>query len=297
LVSGSEPSQPALSFEFSANSGVIDHLQLDAGVVWPRLIGSGSAKSPDAAFPGAIKLAPAKPLTDAELLIPVISRTTEQAREPITWLVEVKDWDEALLADAFECLGLQSGSNMDAAALVGRLDRQLEQSTRRAFASVRKFRNRQAAIESIDTPLAGYVGSGVLLHNKRTAEIFSRLLQHDAVASVSCVLISGERHGKSWHGKIADAGALRTRSGAGIDDRTIRIAADRLWRSCYPVAAASSHLWAARTNSLGALGPEEAAGLHVCTSLLTASHVDRSRLAATPVARTSAGATAELLFG
>jgi hypothetical protein len=130
------------------------------------------------------------------------------------------------------------------------------------------------AITKLETPLTGYVGRGIVFHDKRSAGIFAALLRSEEVATASCVLVQTERRGKEWCAAIVDAGTIAGQYGGHTQSAELGIVARQLWRTNYPVAHPMADLWTARTSRVQAWADGSqatAGGSHLVTSLITAS--------------------------
>jgi len=112
----------------------------------------------------------------------------------------------------------------------------------------------------IQTNFVAYLGNGVILHDERCSQLLVSLMTDPTIATASCVLLRNERRGKSWSVGFAEGEQY----------------AARIWRSNYPLTNPVRHLWMTRTTYLTAWTRDcdaSAEGrLHVCTSLVTASH-------------------------
>ncbi len=244
---------------------------------WPRVRSNGHGRPGRISFPAAIARSTWRGLDDAQLFVP-ISRdmATTRDRDGITWLIEPRLWDRRFLSVAIRAAGLQKGANADALAFIGPGDADIEAVASEGFADrFETFGDVRSAVAASRSPLIGYLGKGVILHDNDVATVFSDLLNDPDVATASCVLISSEKRGKRWHAWIADGGVFRSPMRP-LARSEVGFAAQQLWRSNYPVEAPPSDLWVARTGQLAAwidgsqvLGSGE--GLHICTSLVTAS--------------------------
>jgi len=238
-------------------------------------------------------------LGDAELLIPVMEGLpSSDGREAITWIVYPGAWDDETLAQSLEALSLQLGSSDDRIAIVGSSGRTALGLAERFFASrVRLWPDAETAIRNAETPLSGYLGPGVLLHDGRTAQILASMLRDASVASAACVVVMAEKRGKGWQVAPADSGEIANGHS---------LLAQAIWRANFPVSRPPRDLWLARTTSVtmwfkidGAL--EKKDGAHVCTSFVAASYVGVRSEEQTPIrvprAREDASTRVEALYG
>ena len=278
--------------------------------MWPRLKPGVSGRLPDRFPAAAIRLPAASAVTDAELITPVSPAALKPGHAPrpsITWLIEASASKNAHLSQAIESLALQDGATADVLALVGRIDPTTRAIADEQFAGrARIFASMNAAAQNLETPLVGFIAGGVVLHDSLTADLFSSLLDNDQVATASCVLISVENRGRAWHASIAAAGALATAGGDALGEAESARVVQQMWRTHFPVAAPSADLWVTRSSwlqSWRAEGewPAEGEGLHMCTSLVTASYVGDHPAAepAMPIPKPSNNRSTkvEVLFG
>jgi hypothetical protein len=167
------------------------------------------------------------------------------------------------------------------------------------------FKTWAEAVCHLKTPLAGYIGSGVLLHDHRTADCFASMLTDERVATASCVIVSAEKRGGAIKTKVVDDGMMRDSQGARIRSFSSVGASTELWQRDYPVLRPSPRLWAARSSALQCWSDRSAydfpaGAVHLYTSVITASllkgggHTDRAP--AVPDA-TATAATVEWLVG
>lgn len=310
IVATSDPAQPATLVQLPpTDSAALRASASDLVVPWPRFIPGVDGHSPASRDVAAVRLADQRLPTEAELLVPYMATGLESSceTESITWLVYPSEWPEEALAMSLQALARQDYSELAQLRLVGSAAPKFLALARGFLGErVQAIRESAAARRDFSTPLAGYLGPGLILHDKRTSSVLAPMLRDASVVSASCVLISSERRGKGWNTTVADpgsiAGVLQSPSPTGHRDATF----ERLWRSTYPVLAPPRDLWIVRSASLaqwaGRIGPlAEAEGAHVCTSLVTASYVaERSaaepRLRLPPAAETRS-ARIEAVFG
>jgi hypothetical protein len=171
---------------------------------------------------------------------------------------------------------------------------------------VRIFSDIPAAIEGIHTPLAGYVGGQIILHDRRTSQVLAGLLDDTSVVSASCVIVSTEKRGKTWHVSVVDPGEFSDLEGERLPLVDRCRDAQYLWRTTYPVLRPPRDLWLAKTSSVagwlqraGPLRPHE--GMQLCTSLVTASFVGEREAGEAhlrpPAASEERAVRAQVLFG
>ncbi|HET8750086.1 MAG TPA: hypothetical protein VFM42_05025 [Sphingomicrobium sp.] len=301
LIAHPDPSEPALLVQLP--SGAPPGLASGApgyAAAWPCLSGSSPAC---AGQPGAIRLAASRELTDAELLMPTMSDPVPPASEQasITWLVEAIGSSGGEMADRAKALSMQPKVFTHVLAFIGKADPEAGKALVRLFdGGFRCCANVADAVRSAETDFIGYLGRGVVLHDPRTCSALASMLQDSAVASASCVLVDAEVHGKAWHVSIAQAGRTITegRHCAAND-------VQQFWRSSYAVERPPRDLWLARTEAarewFGRTPPTHLErGIHLCTSLVTASVSSQLRpdpIAVPPSAPRDRVTRIEALFG
>jgi hypothetical protein len=305
LITGTDPSQPAACIDLPGE--MPEHILIENAVRWPQLKRIGTAPLPASFPPGAVLRQSARSLTDAELFIPVTKGEPTggaSGRPAISWLIETTGCAAQDLRRTLETLALQNGGSADSIIFIGPIARNILAGTRNWFATVKRFPSLSGAVASIETPLAGVIASGILLHNDRTADLFSELLESDAVATASCALISAP-HG-SWHVSIADLGDIQAADGSRLGRSERAHAAEHLWRCNYPVATPSRQLWVAQSGrvagwSADASRSDVTVGMHLCTALVTASCVATKKppfgQSFVPQAQQDQVTKVELLFG
>jgi hypothetical protein len=279
LVAGREPTMPVSLIEVPPQTGaLLEEIGVNGVGGWPRLV-VGQGSLPITFPPAAIRVRRGDRLSDAELLVPMADLPIESTPRPaITWLIEASGSHERELYLGIQSLMMQSGGDHDALAIVGSPDRATLSMAQQRFAGgVADFSHVEAAIASIDTPLTGFMGHGIILHDPRAAGVLSRLLDHGSVATASCVLIRGEKAGRTWHAAAAEVGVTEK-----IDSRlkncTDQVLVEHLWASTYPVAAPPRDLWLTRSSNVRgwieeSWSGETVDGFHLCSFMVTASHV------------------------
>jgi hypothetical protein len=281
LISGPDPSQGATLLDPPAGlADVLDQLAPHHPSAWPRLVPGRSGQLPDEFPTAGIRRSRRTSLTDAELFTPEVrQRLPAQAvlRRPITWLIETAGWRKDQLVSVLHTVALQHGGDADRICFVGPVERDIVAAANHQFAGVMAVRALAAAVSALETPLAGYLGERILLHDNRTADVLAKLLESDAVATASCVLLSVERGGIAWHPSIADTGQLEGDDALQPAEATQR--AEQIWQNIYPVAAPTKDLWMARSDCLGRWLDDPPVrtieGFHICSSLVTASYLGK----------------------
>ncbi len=289
LVAAAEPSRPALAIEFPRRDlPAVDALPGSPAARLPRIRTAGIAALP-ASFPaGAIATGLRTPLSDVSLFVPLAALDGyEKARADVTWIVDASGWPEGGLAQAVHALSLQAGGKEDCISFLGTPDPIAQfAATGRFPGRASSFDDVEAAIGAAQTPLAGFVGCGVLLHDNRTAAVLSALLEAPAVATASCAVLSVKQQaGGGGHPTIADGGHFDTAPGETLRRDQRHSAAAFLWGSHYPVSAPGRYVWLARKPTLTGWtkgGQRRTDELHICSSEVTASHVGSNSPAKVP---------------
>jgi hypothetical protein len=278
LIADADPAQPVTFVELPSTSALV--LQEDAPnrpPAWPRFEGASEMGAAECIAACAIRVPRRTMPGDSELLVPVAQPTLPlpEGSPPISWLIFAEDWDQESLAQGLQALSLQDAPVV---AFVGDVQQSINALAHSLFnGRVGAFADVSAAVAGIKTPLIGYLGAQVILHDQRTSKILSSLLNDSAVVSASCVLVSAEKRGKGWHVSVADPGAFCGRNGEehSLTDRCHH--AQLFWWSTYPALRPPRDLWVARSTSVAGwlqrAGPLRAhEGLQLCTSLVTASY-------------------------
>lgn len=307
IVAEADVSQPATLFELPSTASAPFQASVP-GVrsAWPRLV--GTLPKTDCRFVGAIRRGRTRDLNDAEMLVPVSGPELvgSHAPEPITWLIWPEDWDDDALGQAIEALSLSSGADLLRIALVGNFGPAIPDLADRLLPGrTRSYERGELAADDAQTPLVGYLGSGVILHDKRCPALLSSLMRHAGVATASCAIVSTEVRGKTFQTSVIDAGKLAAPSMNAATIQVGEVEAGRLWRTVYPVARPPRDLWIARSSSLrewvrSSGKPQETGGQHLCTSLVTASVLPKEGHRATrirPPALKDRALRSEALFG
>ena len=291
LAAGHEPAMPVSLVAFPRDlTALLGDLAGQGGAPWPRLVAEKSSIPLDFP-PAAIRAHGDSGPSDAELLVPLADPALPSAtrrREAITWVVEASGWHEGDLFLALHSLGTQAGADHDALAIVGQVDgATLSMAHERFDGRAAAFRDFKAAAYGIGTPLAAFVGPGTMLHDPRAALELSRLLDHESVETASCVLIRGEKPGRSWHAAGLDLGEMAGKTVGANDDHGHALIG-QLWRSIYPVASPARDLWLARAANvrawIGERTGKTTGGYHLCSFMVTASNVGSERPAGRSIA-------------
>jgi hypothetical protein len=301
LLEGVGTDVPAIVVEMPAEAApLLDRLTPAHHAKWPRLDGSAQ----DRGAPQVIRRSAQNPLRDAELFTPLSGPALEATfgqRRGITWVVDASGESSASLVQTLRTLTLQNGADEDCVSLLGKTDRGTVALATQMFAGrLSEAGTLDDVVARVGTPIIGFVANGVMLHDRRTASLFSLLLEPEGVCTASCVMISSERRGKDWHAWIADAETIEDATGETLAPGDAAGVASQLWRSNYPVAVPSNVLWVARKEQvadwLGAADTTEDTGLHICTSMVTASLVDDPRPVAFAPPSSDRGIRAKLIY-
>lgn len=272
LLTNSDPAQPTTLVRMVA-SQALDQSALSSAQAWPSFsLADGGASV------AAIRM-PIRPPNDTELLMPIGPDVLPHAPNgrSITWLIFVEDWGDEALAEAVQALSLQASIEPPTILIEGEPTASIQLALDRYFPGQHSSTVDVAtAVENIQTPLVGYLGNEVILHDARTAHVLSNMLDDVAVATASCALVVTERSGKSWKSTIVDAGVVGALDGSLRPRAEPSFNARALWRSTFPTALPPRGLWVARTPAVigwlqraGPLSAQE--GIHACTTMITAS--------------------------
>ncbi|HEY8592005.1 MAG TPA: hypothetical protein VIL42_03965 [Sphingomicrobium sp.] len=227
-------------------------------------------------------------LNDAQLLAPVSPPLLRPSGsdQAISWIVAPEAWDEQCLLESLEALALQQGGPASL-VLVGSSPPEVDRLAGRLFPErVTRCVAAEDAAQAITTPLAGYMGPNVLLHDSCTAALMAGLLDSGA-SSASVPLLRIGKPGNPDAVALADAGHVPARSGPATGSLPLEL----LWRAHWPVAAPPRDLWLAPTDIIKAWSSGEPAlppSTHICSAVVTASYNgdrrDSPPLIAPPVA-------------
>jgi hypothetical protein len=281
IIAGDDPAQPSTLLDLPPTSAQSTIASTNGHPSpWPHICG-GETEPAERLQVAAIRHLRRPLPNDSELLLPIApgALNVRENDRPITWLVFPEDWDEAALRRSLEALALQRSSKPIMLALVGDVQSTIASVANEIFGSRVTFGpDVTAALDGVKTPLVGYLGAHVVLHDSRTCRILSALLENSTVVSAACVLVATEKHGKGWQISVADPGALAGMNESdGPHPRHCK-EAELFWRATYAALRPPRDLWIARSNiarrwlqRAGPMGPNE--GFHVCTSLVTASYI------------------------
>jgi hypothetical protein len=283
-IATGDPAQPATLIHLPTRTPALENKIEGFPPVWVRTLRTepGKKLAPTEDIRIAAIRRRTKPLpSDSELLIPVASSALQPGEKdrPITWLLFPEDWGEEEFEQGLQALALQDVRNPLAVALVGEVQASASRAASRMFGDrVSLFEDVAMALESVATPLVGYLGAHVILHNGRTSRLLAAMLDDAAVVSASCVLVSVERRGKGWHVAVADAGSLSSFDGVSDPRPDDCHTAQLIWRTTYPTLRPPRNLWVSKTSTVrgwleraGPLKSDE--GIQACTSLVTASYL------------------------
>jgi hypothetical protein len=308
-IVGAEPSQPATLIEVPLSAPAALAARANGYcAAWPHYVPAGSVRFPAISAPGAIRIPNGRAMADAELLTPAMGSALafpDKDAGALTWLLFPQEWRPEDLPRSLQALAIQTGAADHKVIIVGETGEAAQ-----ALAG-ELFGNRLIAVPEgenvaphLTTPFVSYLGSGVILHDGRSAAFLTHLLDDPSIASAACALVSAERHGKSWHVSVTDAGHIPAASGSSARDSGE--VAQLLWRTNFPVRTPPRDLWVARSSSarkwLGSRPPQRlATGSHVCTTLITASYLgtrsDEAGEVRVPPAPDGSAIKATALFG
>lgn len=278
IVSNKEASQFAVLTP-AAGHPVVDILQQPIPFPVLQRVESSGLDSAGAPF-FALRQPPSRPLTEQELLVPIaaphIYITTNQVSS--TWIISANDWRDSDLLPAIETLAAQSNTE-PCLALIGSVSDDISDVAKHCF------RNRLAlaptigdAVRGIDTAYVGYLGPGVLLHDRRTTAVLAQLLEETAGASASAVIVTVKEHGNRWIVQPTNGGSFRDSKSGELT--TLDQSTAFFWRSAWPVGLPPQDLWMTRPDILSQwlrAEPDETRGQHWCSALVTASYVSAPR--------------------
>jgi hypothetical protein len=309
LIGGADSSQPVNLIELPRDMADTLEPSLNGAAPLPHLV-AGVRHLPKIFPVAGIRQSAGKRLAHSDLLYPsAIGDLTLRSdqRQPISWLINPLDWEAGDLELALHALVLQQHASRDVLIFTRPCKGSLLSSARHAFGRrVRTFARMSAAARAVDTPLAGFIGPGVLLHDNRSASLFSSLLSDEAVTTVTSVLIAAEGRAKSLHVSVVEGGAMIMPDGQLRARSESALIAEQMWRAAYPVAAPSSELWATRSSLLASWmnrgkALDTAPGIHLCTSQITASRIAIGQQSEPPTfipgARSECVTKAKVLFG
>ena len=239
----------------------------------------------------AIRQPPKRPATEAELLAPSGVRGPAEAvgAQSISWLIWPGRWAGPELGQSLEALAEQLAATQWI-IFVGEPAPEVADVAGRLFGGrVRWAADAAAASALIDTSLVGYLGAGVILHDRRSVERLSQLVDEPNAASATALVLFAERRGK---------GALVVPAeGNHLPDARLFPAA------ILPLAAPPRDLWVARAELARKwlAGDIEAPGHHLCSTSVSVSRLSRAASADPPLrlprSERERAITAELVIG
>jgi hypothetical protein len=230
----------------------------------PALSLSGRAgRLPNEALLLAIRMPVRRAFDEAELLVPRLLRDeeTELDRPSITWLLWPARWSKPELMQSLEALAKQT-CGASAVIFIGQPCEATARVTEQLFVSVRVASTSREATKLIQTSLAGQIGSGIVLHDRRTVSLLVEALDADTI-TVTAPVVSAKKRGK---------GSLVVPD----DDGTA--VAHLLPGALIPIAEPPRDFWIARAEMVRELYEPATAvvGRHLCST-----HVSVSRLSGT----------------
>ena len=205
----------------------------------------------------AIRLSPRRPADDAELLVP--NPSIPDARAPgetsITWLLWPDQWRERELLQSLEALA-QQVTGLPEVIFVGQGLKTDTALTEQLFGiRVRIASTAAKASEMIDTSLTGYLGPGIILHDRRTVLLLTAAMEEPDIVTATALVVSAEKRGKGSLVVPADGRATAV--------------ARFLPLTVVPIAEPPDEFWIGRTEVVRDwIGQPEAeqAGRHVCST-------------------------------
>jgi hypothetical protein len=297
VLSGEDPAVPALLLSLPTKAA----RSRSSGFAPPYPCLEGA----DADCIVAIRLTGGRPLADAQMLVPVAppQLEIEGTREPVTWLVATSPDREQEALQCVEAIAAQSGTGAISIVFVGPASSLTESLARRLMKGrVQVAAGFKQAARAVQTPLVGYIGSGVIMHDSRTTGFLCKALADDALATASVLLVTAENRGKQPVVAAVDAGEILLNPP--VRRQQMQQIASLLWRSAWPVAVPPRDLWLTRTATLmGWLSRSASFTLeqtHLCSYQLSASYSARPARKEpefTPPRSQSSAMHGELLFG
>jgi hypothetical protein len=223
----------------------------------------------------ALRMPSRRPLSDAELLMPIAPADGELTdTPPISWLLWPKLWAEKELLQSLVSLAAQDIDSLNRLIFVeSPAPAAVEALAARLFGGrVRTTATLEQATSLAATPLVGYLGPGVVLHDRRTAAVLATLLEAPENVSASAVIVSLKSSGKGSTVVVVEEG-----SESPYDSRL-------LWRTSWPTSRPSRDFWMTRTPMLARWLSHsgDAGGQHICTAVVTASYCSAQSDTATP---------------
>jgi hypothetical protein len=208
----------------------------------------------------AIRLARRRPLDEAELLVPNASRLPAEP-PAISWIICADQWNEAQLAQSLEALKQQK-TKVSSVIFRGYVWKTIIDHAKRLFESRVDFAADAGHVgELIETPFAGYLGPGIVLHDRRTASLLAHALEASDAVTATALIVTAEKRGK---------GSLV------VADRDNALAAAAfLPGATVPLAGPQTEFWITRAQNLrrGA----EPKGKHVCVTKVAISRLTEAK--------------------
>jgi hypothetical protein len=206
---------------------------------------------------------------------------------PITWLVFPSRWAVDELPQALEALTLQTGT---AASIVfiGAASPPTAMLASRLFGRrVETVRSLPDALKRLDTPLVGYLGAGLVLHDRRTVAILADMLGGPAVLTASAPIVAVERQGEGWFVAPTES-----------DDTAIAFS---MSGGVIPVPA-PQHFWIGRSAAVRGWFDEtpSRAQVHLCSANVSVSRLGQGEEEEALFSRPASGSAAirtQALFG
>jgi hypothetical protein len=278
-VSSGEPSQPALIIRLpSASTTLPAATSSDFEMPWPRFVPTRPVANPELNQPWAVRTISSRTLADAELLVPASGSALaipQKALQAITWLIAPRDWKSEQLLESLKALSLQDRLGPQSVIFVGSVTDEATELAATLFdGRVTSVQEAADVANHLKERYVGYLGPGVLLHDRRCAAFLAQLIADPTIVSATCPLLSVERRGKSCHVSVVDSGTIGP-SGDGPVTSHCDVA-NVLWRSAYPISRPPRDFWIARSAAVKkwVANPPPlriSARSHLCTTLVTAS--------------------------
>lgn len=235
----------------------------------------------------ALRMPRSRPLDDADLLVPLASPklVLPSLRRPSRWLIWPGAWRDEELFETLESLALQTSTGAMSLMFIGEPSLAVDTIARRLFERVDIVASLEHAVSALDTPLVGYVGQGIVLHDSRTVAVMSAALDDESLETASVVVVSVGKRWKGWVVAPADAGELETGNEPSLAASRQAANALLLWRSAWPVHRPPRDLWMTRTEALARWisHPGAISGDHLCTAVVSASYGGARRSAEGPL--------------
>jgi hypothetical protein len=160
---------------------------------------------PDPAPVLAIRLPARRPIDDAELLVPHSMPDESGHGSSVTWLLWPDQWREPELLQSLEALAQQTAQPRSV-IFIGGAPQAATAHAEELFTS--RVRTASTALEAsrlIRTDLVGYLGSGIVPHDRRTTSLLAAALETPDAITASALVVSAEKRGKGALVVAADA--------------------------------------------------------------------------------------------